>query len=107
MQAVQRRENDMTVFQVISYYLITMNVLGFLFMGLDKWKAKKRAWRIPEATLLLIAALGGAMGSIIGMHLFHHKTRHWYFLYGIPVMLVIHILLALFIWKGPVQFILL
>lgn len=107
MQAVQRRENDMTVFQVISYYLITMNVLGFLFMGLDKWKAKKRAWRIPEATLLLIAALGGAIGSIIGMHLFHHKTRHWYFLYGIPVMLVIHILLALFIWKGPVQFILL
>lgn len=97
----------MTVFQVILYYLITMNVLGFLFMGLDKWKAKNRAWRIPEATLLLIAALGGAVGSMIGMHLFHHKTRHWYFLYGIPVMLVIHILLGLFVWKGPVQFIML
>lgn len=97
----------MTVFQVISYYLITMNVLGFLFMGLDKWKAKKRAWRIPEATLLLIAALGGAIGSMIGMHLFHHKTRHWYFLYGIPAMLMIHILLGLLVWKGPVQFIML
>lgn len=97
----------MTVLQVISYYLITMNVLGFLFMGLDKWKAKKRAWRIPEATLLLIAALGGAIGSMIGMHLFHHKTRHWYFLYGIPAMLIIHILLGLLIWKGPVQFIML
>lgn len=97
----------MTVFQVILYYLIVMNVLGFLFMGLDKWKAKNRAWRIPEATLLLIAALGGAIGSMIGMHLFHHKTRHWYFLYGIPAMLVIHILLGLFVWKGPVQFILL
>lgn len=97
----------MTVIQVILYYLIIMNVLGFLFMGLDKWKAKKRAWRIPEATLLLIAALGGAAGSMAGMHLFHHKTRHWYFLYGIPAMLVIHILLGLFVWKGPVQFIML
>ena len=97
----------MTVFQIIIYYFITMNLLGFVFMGLDKWKAKKRAWRIPEATLLLIAVLGGAAGSLISMHLFHHKTRHWYFLYGIPVMLVIHILIALFIWKGPVQFILL
>ncbi len=97
----------MTVIHIISYYLLGMNLLGFLFMGLDKWKAKKRAWRIPEATLLLIAALGGAAGAMIGMHLFHHKTRHWYFLYGIPVMLLIHILIALFIWKGPVQFILL
>ena len=93
----------MSVLEVILYYLIAMNAAGFLFMGLDKWKAKKRAWRIPEATLLLIAALGGALGSLIGMHLFHHKTRHWYFLYGIPVMLLLHILLFLFIWKGPLQ----
>lgn len=97
----------MTVLQIIICYLVIMNVIGFLFMGLDKWKARKRAWRIPEATLLLIAALGGAVGSMIGMHLFHHKTRHWYFLYGIPAMLVVHILLGFFVWKGPVQFILL
>lgn len=97
----------MKVLQIILYYLCIMNVIGFLFMGLDKWKARKRAWRIPEATLLLIAALGGAAGSMLGMHLFHHKTRHWYFLYGIPAMLVVHILLGLFVWKGPVQFILL
>ena len=90
---------------IVLYYLIAMNIAGFLFMGIDKWKAKKRAWRISEATLLLIAALGGAAGSMLGMHLFHHKTRHWYFLYGIPAMLVIHILLFLFLWKGPVQFI--
>lgn len=96
----------MTVLQIIISYLILMNVLGFFFMGIDKWKAKKRAWRIPEATLLLIAALGGAAGSVLGMHLFRHKTRHWYFLYGIPAMLIVHILLFLFIWKGPVQFIL-
>lgn len=92
---------------IILYYFIAMNAAGFLLMGLDKWRAKKRAWRISEATLLLIAALGGAAGSLLGMHLFHHKTRHWYFLYGIPAMLVIHILLFLFLWKGPVQFTLL
>ena len=97
----------MTVVQVILYYLAAMNLLGFFFMGLDKWKAKKRARRIPEATLLLVSALGGAAGALIGMHLFRHKTRHWYFLYGIPAMLAVHLLLAFFIWKGPVQFILL
>lgn len=84
-----------------------MNATGFLFMGIDKWKAKKRAWRISEATLLLVAALGGALGSLIGMRVFHHKTRRRHFVYGIPAMLVIHILLILFLWKGPVQLILL
>lgn len=97
----------MKVLQIILYYLIVMNVIGFLLMGLDKWKAKKHAWRISEMTLLLVAALGGAVGSMLGMHLFHHKTRHWYFLYGIPAMLAVHILIVLFIWKGPLQFILL
>ena len=57
----------MTVLQVILYYLAAMNLLGFFFMGLDKWKAKKRAWRIPEATLLLVSALGGAAGALIGI----------------------------------------
>ena len=93
----------MTVFQVIIYYLATMNLLGFLFMGLDKWKAKKRAWRIPEATLLLIAGLGGAVGSMIGMHLFRHKTRHWYFLYGMPVILALQIILILAVVFSPIE----
>lgn len=96
--------SDMTVFEIILYYIITVNVLGFLFMGLDKWKAKKRAFRIPEATLFIIAIIGGALGSILGMYLFRHKTKHWYFVYGMPAILVIHILLLLFIWKGPIQF---
>ena len=95
----------MTVLQIIACYLIIMNIVGFFFMGIDKWRAKKHAWRISEATLLLVAVLGGAAGSLLGMHLFHHKTRHWYFLYGSPAMLVVHILLGIFIWKGPVQFI--
>ena len=97
----------MTVFQVILYYLVAMNVLGFLFMGLDKWKAKKRAWRIPEATLLLIAALGGAVGSMIGMHLFHHKTRHWYFLYGMPAILLIQVLIVVALLSSPIEFMIL
>lgn len=97
----------MKVLQIILYYLVAMNVIGFLFMGIDKWKAKKRAWRISEATLLLVAAFGGAVGTMLGMHLFHHKTKHWYFLYGIPAMLAVHILIGLFIWKGPLQVILL
>ena len=95
----------MTTLQLILGYLIIMNGMGFFLMGIDKWKAKKRAFRIPETTLLLVSALGGAAGALLGMRLFHHKTRHWYFAYGIPAMLIIHILIWLFIWKGPVEFI--
>ncbi len=93
----------MEVSQLLICYFVTVNICGVLFMGLDKWKAKKRSWRIPEATLFIIAVIGGALGSIIGMYLFRHKTRHWYFVYGMPAILVIHILLVLFVLKGPVQ----
>lgn len=95
----------MTTLQIILCYLVIMNGMGFFFMGIDKWKAKKRAFRIPETTLLLVSALGGAAGALLGMRLFHHKTRHWYFAYGIPAMLIVHILVWLFMWKGPVEFI--
>lgn len=72
-------------------------------MGIDKQKARKRAYRIPEATLFTLALIGGSIGSIIGMFFFRHKTRHWYFLYGMPVILVIQIIiLVLLIW-GPFQ----
>ncbi len=97
----------MEVSQLIVCYFVTVNIFGFLFMGLDKWKAKKRSWRIPEATLFIIAVIGGALGSVIGMYLFRHKTRHWYFVYGMPAILVIHILLMLFVLKGPVQIVML
>ena len=97
----------MTVLQVILYYLAAMNLLGFFFMGLDKWKAKKRAWRIPEATLLLVSALGGAAGALIGMHLFRHKTRHWYFLYGMPAILLIQVLIVVALLSSPIEFMIL
>lgn len=74
-------------------YLLTVNALGFLLMLVDKRRAKKKLWRIPEFTLMSVAAFGGSFGSYAGMKLFHHKTRHRKFRIGIPVMMVIHILI--------------
>lgn len=70
-------------------------------MGIDKLKAKKRGFRIPEATLFLIAVIGGSIGSILGMYLFRHKTRHRSFIIGMPVILAVQIIIALVIIFGP------
>ena len=72
-------------------------------MGIDKRRARKRAFRIPEATLFLIALIGGSIGSIIGMYTFRHKTRHWYFLYGMPAILIVQILLVLLLVTSPIE----
>lgn len=76
------------------YYLLAVNVLAFALMGLDKLKARKNARRIPEKVLFLFVILGGSVGGIIGMLLFRHKTRHWYFAVGFPVILVIQLAVA-------------
>lgn len=68
-------------------YLILLNALALLLMGADKRRAKRRAWRIPEATLFAAALLGGSAGAWAGMYLFHHKTKHWYFVVGMPLIL--------------------
>ena len=81
---------------LILLYLIIINAAGFLLMLIDKQKARRGAWRIPEATLIWVAILGGSIGSLIGMYLFRHKTRHLKFLLGIPVILFAQ--LALLIW---------
>lgn len=94
----------MDVIYTITMYLVVQNIIGFGIMGLDKWKAKKHAFRIPESTLFIIAIIGGSLGSIIGMHLFHHKTRHWYFLYGMPAILIIQIMFGLFLVYSPIEF---
>lgn len=78
-------------------WLTALNLIAFALMGLDKWKARRGAWRIPEKTLFLAALLGGALGGTVGMHLFHHKTRHWYFRFGFPILLVLQLLLAGFL----------
>ena len=72
-------------------------------MGIDKRRASKRAFRIPEATLFLIALIGGSIGSIIGMYTFRHKTRHWYFVYGMPFILFVQIALVVLLLKAPFQ----
>lgn len=78
--------------QIIFFYLLVMNITGLAVMGTDKSKAKRHAWRIPETTLFIISALGGSIGTWAGMYLFRHKTKHWYFVVGIPAILVVQVL---------------
>ena len=75
-------------------YLLIMNIAGYATMGIDKARARKGAWRISEATLFLVAILGGSIGSIFGMQHFRHKTKHWYFAIGMPVIFFLQLALA-------------
>lgn len=79
----------------MKYALLTSNVLAFLLMGLDKFKAVHGAWRVSEKMLFLFPLLGGAPGGTLGMMLFRHKTQHWYFAYGFPLLAVAQLLLLL------------
>ncbi|MDV3427367.1 MAG: DUF1294 domain-containing protein [Bacillota bacterium] len=83
---------------MIKYYFILVNFLGFLFMYIDKEKAKAGKWRIKESTLLLIALIGGSLGSYAGMKVFRHKTKHAKFKYGIPFIILIQLLIFLY-WR--------
>ena len=85
-------------------YFVIINIVGFAIMGIDKRKAMKRAFRIPEATLFIVALIGGSVGSILGMQVFRHKTRHWYFVFGMPAILVIQIALIVLLLTGPIEF---
>lgn len=93
----------MNVVTLLTTYIVVINLIGFIVMGMDKRRAKKHAFRIPEATLFTIAIIGGSIGSIIGMRYFHHKTRHWYFVYGMPFILILQIALVVFIYNGPFE----
>ncbi|MBD5470709.1 MAG: DUF1294 domain-containing protein [Lachnospiraceae bacterium] len=94
----------MVVISIIAGYFAVMNLIGFAMMGIDKRKAVKKLWRIPEYTFFVVALIGGSIGAIIGMRLFHHKTRHWYFVYGLPVILLLQVALIVFIANSPLQF---
>ncbi len=93
----------MKVFFVLLLYFVVVNFMGFFAMFLDKEKAKKRAYRIPESTLFTLAIIGGSIGCLFGMYLFRHKTRHWYFVYGMPAILVLQLLLIGFLFFSPLQ----
>ena len=85
---------------VICAILLVMNLLSFALMGIDKVKAKHGSWRVPEKTLFLVTALFGGLGGTLGMRVFRHKTKHWYFKYGFPALLLVQIaLLALILPK--------
>ena len=83
--------------KLLFVYLILINAAGFLLMLADKVKAKKHAWRIPEATLLGVAAAGGSIGALLAMQLFRHKTQHLKFSLGIPLMMAVQMVAATWI----------
>ena len=85
--------------QTIVYYLIALNIVTFFVYGIDKWKAKQGSWRISEATLLTLAIIGGSIGALLGMKVWHHKTMHKKFKYGLPLILLAQIALIYFINK--------
>lgn len=92
----------MDVITLLTSYLAMINFIGFALMGIDKYKAKKRAFRIPEATLFIVAIIGGSAGSLVGMYLFRHKTRHRSFVFGMPLILLLQIALVFAVLKAPV-----
>lgn len=87
--------NGASIFIVcIFFLLVIMNLITFAAYGIDKRKAEKGSWRIPEKTLILLALFGGSIGAFLGMKVFHHKTLHPKFKFGIPAILIFHILLT-------------
>ena len=82
---------------MILVYLFLVNAAGFLLMLIDKRKARKNKWRIPEKALMTVAAIGGSLGSLLGMYTFRHKTQHLKFTIGIPLILTVQIVLAVVI----------
>lgn len=87
-----------TVLMIIIIYLVIINIAGFAIMGIDKSKAKRGAWRIKEATLFIVSALGGSIGTLLGMYVFRHKTKKWYFVIGFPAILVLHIAICVILY---------
>ena len=88
---------------MLIYYLLAVNVLTFIVYGVDKWKAQHGRWRVPEATLMGLAALGGSVGAWLAMQLFRHKTQKKKFRYGVPALFVLQVaavvvFLNIFIW---------
>ena len=96
---VRRKWNmEMNLYSILVGCLVVINLIGYLSMWSDKKRAIKGKYRIPEKTLFTIAICGGSIGSICGMNHFRHKTKHWYFKYGMPVILILQIISVGAIW---------
>lgn len=83
---------------LLLYYFLAINLLTFVLYGIDKYKAKHNRWRIPELVLLWLAVLGGSPAALVAMHLFHHKTLHKKFRYGVPAIPIIQIIVAVYLY---------
>ena len=88
---------DVEVMNIILGYLLAVNIATVFLYGIDKYKAKKGRWRISEATLLMMAVIGGSIGAWAGMRLWHHKTMHKKFEYGIPIIIILQVALAVYL----------
>lgn len=82
---------------VLAVWLAAINVVTLAVYGVDKRRARRGAWRVKERTLFVLPLLGGSVGALVGMRLFHHKTRHWYFVWGIPAILLAQVALAVWL----------
>ncbi|MBP8934244.1 MAG: DUF1294 domain-containing protein [Prevotella sp.] len=94
-----------TIEKIIISYVIVINVITLMIYGIDKWKAKHSKWRIPEAILLIMAAVGGSIGAWTGIKLFHHKTLHKKFKYGVPAIFLIQLGIVVFIYLKTNNFV--
>ena len=83
--------NDQNYLHIVLIYLVIINVVTFLVYGIDKWKAKKAKWRIRETALLALAVLGGSIGAWLGMKVWHHKTLHKKFRFGVPAIIIVQL----------------
>ena len=88
--------NDQSYLDIALIYLAVINVVTFFMYGIDKWKAKKSKWRIREAALLGLAVLGGSIGAWLGMQVWHHKTQHKKFKYGVPAIIIVQLALIVY-----------
>ena len=84
--------------EYVFYYLLAVNIIACFFYGMDKWKARHGAWRIPERVLLLLAFVGGSLGALLGMRIFHHKTRKSKFAIGVPALLAVQCIVLIYIF---------
>ena len=95
------------ILKILCAWFLLWSLVAFIAMGTDKRRARRGLWRVPEATLFLFALLGGALGATLGMHICHHKTKHWHFRWGLPLILLAQVALALWLslrlglrWNG-------
>lgn len=80
--------------EAIVYFLVSINILAFNVYGIDKWRAAHGRWRIPESTLLGLAVIGGSIGALLGMKVWHHKTKHKKFVFGLPLILIAQLVIV-------------